>query len=248
LQTEQPVLVAFEYGPTGAGELDDMARALLLDIIGKGAQPVIVSTNPSGALHAQSLMQELAQAQNPPLVTRQNYFVLGYLPGGAVGVRAFTNALMATDFNALNVQTTFKVDIEGKESGLTDISIASLRKNPAFILTESAEDVRDWVEQYRSQPPLDPLRIILFSSVSASAVAQTYASSEGGRIVGPLVGLSDAMIYRAQQHPLQGNEQVFATQRWNSIALAALLASLIILIGAIIAPLRSLFTTRRVRR
>jgi hypothetical protein len=257
LPEDQPVLVAFEYGPTGSGELDDLARIALRDIIRRKARPIIVSTNPSGALHAQSLMAVLGskpdelkmmgRGDSQPLVARQDYVVLRYLPGGAAGVRAALNAILAGGFQQSIV---FATDIEGKPTGLTEANLSGLKSNPAFVLTESAEDVRNWVEQYQSAPPNKPLPIVLLSSAGASAAAQAYAQNTAGqRIVGPLVGLRDALVYQAVRQPQSTNAQNLMLQRWQSVGLGAMLAATVIILGAAVNMIRSLRSPqRRARR
>ncbi|MFN8420645.1 MAG: hypothetical protein U0528_15595 [Anaerolineae bacterium] len=61
LQRDQRILVAFEYAPTGAAEMDEMAKAILTDVMARGVHPVIVSTNPAGALHAYTLIDQLGR-------------------------------------------------------------------------------------------------------------------------------------------------------------------------------------------
>lgn len=251
----QPVLVAFEYGPTGSGELDDLARIALRDMIRRKARPVIVSTNPSGALHAQSLMAVLGSKADElklmgrgdvqPLVARQDYVVLRYLPGGAAGVRAALNAILTGGFQQSIV---FSTDIEGKPTGLTEANLSSLKTSPAFVLTESAEDVRNWVEQYQSTPPNKPLPIVLLSSAGASAAAQAYAQNQNTaskRLIGPLVGLRDAMIYQAVRQPQSANVQKLTMQRWQGIGLGATLAAIVIILGAAVNMIRSLRSPQR---
>ncbi len=248
IQANQPVLMAFEYGPTGAGELDDLARTVVRDLVKRGARPVIVSTNAAGAMHAQSLMAVVGANANElklmgrtadrPLVPRKDYVVLRYLPGGAAGVRAMTSALLSGGFQQ---NVVFTADIEGKPSGLTDADIAALKTSPAFILTESQDDVRNWVEQYQAAPNDKPLPIVLLSSASASAVAESYASSATDKhIVGPLVGLRDSMVYQAARQSPDAKALKLADQRWQSVGLGALLASVLILVGVAINLLRSL--------
>ena len=94
--------------------------------------------------------------------------------------------------------------------------------------------------------------MVFLSSVGASAVADTYARTASQRIYGPLVGLRDAMIYgTARQITTTTNAadtakaQQTAEQRWQSIGLGTLLASVIILIGAAINLIRSLPRRRR---
>jgi hypothetical protein len=251
LPSGQPVLVAFEYGPTGSGELDDLARIVIRDIVKRGARPVIVSTNPSGAMHAQSLMASLGnnpedlvlmQRTGKALTARQDYVLLRYLAGGAAGVRALVNAFQSLDVQR---QVVFATDLQGKPTGLTDADLASLASNPAFVLTESAEDVRNWIEQYQVRSG-QALPIVLLSSAGASAVAETYARSAPDKhIIGPLVGLRDSIVYRAVRQP-QPRIQQLEMQRWQSVGLGLLLASVVILLGAAINLIRSL--KRRERR
>ena len=54
------VLVAAEYGPTGAGELDTALDALLRHIMLRGGRPVVVSGNAVGLLHARNILDEIA--------------------------------------------------------------------------------------------------------------------------------------------------------------------------------------------
>jgi hypothetical protein len=255
LQPDQPVLVAFEYGPTAAGELDDMARVILRDLIRRKARPVIVSTNSAGAMHAQSLIASMADSTDEqtmmarlgqPLVARQDYVVLRYLPGGASGVRAMATALVT---GGLQEQIVFATDIEGKPSGLVEQNIISLRSSPAFVLTEAPEDVRNWVEQYRSIPPQNPFPIVLLSSASASATAQAYARSDtSNRIPGVLVGLRDALTYQTIRQPMPAGavgdrSRELVAQRWQSVGVSAMLASAVIALGAVLNLIRAL--TRR---
>lgn len=241
----QSVLVAFEYGPTASGELDELARAILSDMLRRNMRPILVSTNPSGAMHAQGLITRLAEEIRPGAKARQDYVVLGYLPGGAGGVRTLASALLSPGFER---QVLFSTDIEGNASGLNDTLIGGLRVYPAFVLAETQDDVRNWAEQF-SEPKRDPrftptietfpLRIALLSSVSASAAARAYA--DGQRIIGPLIGLRDALLYREASGQYTDAAQLTQdSRRWQSIGLASLLAGLIILVGTAVNLIRSL--------
>jgi hypothetical protein len=232
-----------------------MARVILRDLLRRKARPVIVSTNSAGALHAQSLLADMAD--NPddlaiigrpgqPLVARRDYVVLRYLPGGASGVRAMATALVT---GGLQEQIVFSTDIEGKPSGLVEQNIISLRTSPAFVLTESPEDVRNWVEQYRSTPPQNPFPMILLSSANASATAQAYARSDtSNRIPSVMVGLRDALTYQTIRQPMPAGaagdrSKELIAQRWQSVGITALLASAVIALGAVLNLIRAL--TRR---
>jgi hypothetical protein len=250
------VLVAFEFRPTGASEMNDLAVALLRDVWRRGGIPVVVSTDPSGAVHAQGLIARLANdvatlavaaRLEQPLLARQDYVVLGFVPGGAAGVRLLYDSLQTDNFQQ---QFMLNVDIEGRAAGLDDSARDTLRSNPVFLLAESQDDVRNWAEQFRPRGGGGgPSRLILLSSVGASAIAQTYAKADPARFGGPLVGLRDATLYFERRGLHAGaDDSLAAAQRWQSVGLAATAAAVIVLFGAALNGIRSLRRMRRTRR
>jgi hypothetical protein len=254
LPAGQPILVAFEYSPAGSGELDDLARVLLRDIFRKGAKPVIVSTNAIGAMHAQSLLAvfgnnpaELAALNraNQPLLARQDYYVLAYLPAGATGVRAILNGVY--NLTALDRTAQFGTDIEGKPSGLNDAAVESLQRAPVIVLAETADEVRIWAEQYR-RPGIQ--KMLFAGSVAADAAARTYTASQPASYIGPLVGLRDATTYRKlrQANGATPGEIALLDQRWQSTGLGALLAGIFILLGAAFSMIGAIRQRNRVKQ
>ncbi len=249
-----PVLVAFEYTPTAAGELDDLARALLRDLLQRGARPVILSTNPSGALHAYHVLHQLSLdpaemqllGRSSPLVPRRDYVVLGYLPGGVSGVRALANALYDDSFQQ---QVIFESDLEGLPSGISAQTMPILRANPVFVLAQSQDDVQTWAEQFHapaSAPSDAPLRMVIAAASAATTTLQTYATADPQRILGTLIGLRDALIYRdLRDQYADAESQRTAERRWQSVGFTALSAALAILLGAAFGMIRILAQRRR---
>ena len=255
------VLMAFEYGPTGATEMDDLARVLLRDLFRRGVKPVIVSTNFAGAMHADALLNSFGHNANElkainrkadmPLVDRQDYVVLRYLPSGAAGVRSVVNAIFFGSGSGqssftLDAQTEFALDVEGQPSGLnlsTDLPI--LRASPAIVLAETSEDVRNWAEQYRTPAGVAPgtadTQIVLAVSAAAAATARAYSSTFSKTVIGPLIGLRDATLYALERQQLTpGSALDRLNQRWQSVGLGALVAAALILFGALFSLLGSL--------
>jgi hypothetical protein len=87
LAASDDVLVAFDYGPPEADELNVVARPVLKHMIDRGAKISIVSTRPDGPLVASALMSEIAESPD-------QYTLLSYRPGAATAVSQF---LTATD-------------------------------------------------------------------------------------------------------------------------------------------------------
>ncbi len=196
LNAESQVLVGFEYGPTAAGEMDALTRALLTHILIRGAKPVIVSTNPAGVLHARNVLADLAadpfilarRGRAAALTMPADYVILPYLPGGVVGLRSLTAT--STDTAALD-RGLFAVDLEGNPTGL-DIHFLQTAFDLVLVFGERGEDVRLWVEQVGAA-----VKLPLGAAVAAGAepVARPYLAS--GQLIGLLAGYRDAYRYDA---------------------------------------------------
>ncbi len=70
---DSPVLVAIEYGPTEADELDLVAKPILAHLLARQARILVASTRPEGEAMAARI---LAEGQ---------YIPVGYRPGGSTG-------------------------------------------------------------------------------------------------------------------------------------------------------------------
>ncbi len=170
------VLVAAEYGPTGAAELDGLTEALLRHVRARGARPVIVSTNALGLLHVQAITDRMGGGAA----------LVRYLAGGVVGLRAF--AADAAPFLA--------TDINGQP---TNLNAASLRDFAlVVVIAERAEDLRPWAEQIA---PLTNAPLVAAAGFSAAPLVEPYvlpgAPEASGGVRGLLVGYADAFTYGA---------------------------------------------------
>jgi len=83
LEAGTMVIVAVEYGPAEAGEMTNLARAVMQHLADRNARVMMVSTLPEGAGLIQSLLEPLALANLLP--ARQT----AYLPGSSSGVAQF---------------------------------------------------------------------------------------------------------------------------------------------------------------
>jgi hypothetical protein len=80
--SEDTVLVAFEYGPAEADELNVVATPILRHLLDREANIVVTSTQPEGVATAGMMWNDLAI----PGKELEPYRSAGYRPGGATGV------------------------------------------------------------------------------------------------------------------------------------------------------------------
>ncbi len=177
------VLVAAEYGPTGAAEMDPGTQAMFVHILSQGARPFIVSGNPVGLLHAHNLMTEIGDGFG--FAENQEYFLGRYLVGDAIGLRAFE----------VNLQTITGTDSQGRP---TNLDIESLDEFALLVVvTDRSDRLRQWAEQVASETTTPMIGI---TSNAASPLAQPYLQAENNTgtatgISGLLVGYRDAYTY-----------------------------------------------------
>ena len=179
------VLLAFEYGPAAAGELDTLAEALLRHILAKRAIPLIVGSNPIGIVHARNIITRINDSlpsAGELLLEGDDYALLRYLPGGALGTRELS----------LNFDDIARISARGMPTGLEFASLDDMRQ--IALIAESAEAIRNWAEQVL--PQLGAPGLLLATGYAAQPLAKVYADSLE-RITGPLVGARDAYTYGA---------------------------------------------------
>lgn len=189
LQAGDLALIAVEYGPTGAGELDSLLEALLRHVFIRGARPIVTGSNPVGLLHARQIVEEIGAEsgflaaigrQGQPLVANLDYYVTRYLAGEAVGLRDFSQ----------NLPVVLATDIQGLPTNLSLQSITDIKL--VAVVAERGDDVRNWAEQVIAAGRLP---LVIAASASAGPLAEPYVAPNSSN--GLLVGYRDAYTYRA---------------------------------------------------
>ena len=168
----ESVLVAFEYGPAEADELDWVARPILRHLIDREADVSIASTRPDGLAVAERAWEETWQVvqDNPtPEEESLQYYEPGanYQPGDATGV------------SQLLAQT-------------------GERPRLIVVLASRSAPLRWWVEQTHAR--YDPAPLISAGvSAAVEAAASPYFDASAGQLRGTISGLSGAAAYESHR-------------------------------------------------
>ena len=176
LQPGDYVLIAADYGATGAAELDTSTEAVLRHALLRGAHPVIVSGNPIGLLRAGTLMDTIAEESN--LIVNQDYTIGNYLIADVIGLRNFGE----------NIELYIRADASGESTGLTLDSLDDFAT--VVVIAESADRLRGWIEQVA---PITSTPMLAITGFSAEPLSEPYLSAES--LNGYLVGYEDGYTY-----------------------------------------------------
>jgi hypothetical protein len=178
LQPGQMVLIAAEYGPTSASELDDATVAIIRHVLVRQAYPVIIGGNPVGLLHVSNIMDDLIE-QNSDNVTTSDYTIGRYLVGDVIGLR---------DFND-NLDEIIAIDFWGEDTNLEVNSMDDFAL--VILIAEHAERVRAWAEQVIPQTDTS---FLIVTGFGAEPLSAPYIDSNQD-ITGVLVGYKDSYTY-----------------------------------------------------
>jgi hypothetical protein len=221
LDSNAPVLIAFDYDPTTSGEMHVLAQALVSHVMDRGATVVVVSLLPAGPATAQSVLDSLA-AERPRYADGygDSYVNLGYLPGQAAAVRLM----------GLSLQSALPHDFQGNQ--LSDLPVMKglngIQEFDLIVeLAATQETLRWWIEQARM-----PYDVSLGAGVSASIdpFVRPYYETEPQQLVGMVSGVPGAATYQAL-HSGQDSPEGNLAARLDSQLVGHLVFVLVLLVG-----------------
>jgi hypothetical protein len=220
--------VVVDYQPGFAGELEMAAGPVITQLSQANVPLAFISTSPMGPYMADRLVKVYAGAYQ----LNTQYVNLGYLPGGAGGIKAFAEQPASTigqDIILGNMWNTPAL------AGATVNSVSRLSNFGAvLVLTDNPDIGRLWIEQ--AQPSLKPRPMLMVVSAQAEPMIRPYLLS--GQINGFVAGMEGAVLYEGKLGTAgvcpPGSCEIAARgprTHWDAFGMAMLVAELLILFG-----------------
>ena len=219
LPANAPVLLVFDYEAAQAGELEATAAPLIdLMLTLKAPRLSLLASTPTGSGLAERFIEPFTLPSSHSYQRGQQFINLGYLPGGAAGVLAFsenpilTKPLTTTGENAWT------------SSVLQDVGNLSEFK-AIILLTSNEETARIWIEQTESQRGETQLMVV--SSAQSGPMILPYVQS--GQVDGMVTGLDNSA-------PIEygnGGRPGMIRRYWDAYGFGLLTAVSLIVLGTL---------------
>ena len=223
-----PVLLAVDYEPALAGEMEAAATGVVAHLMSRQANLVMISTNPYGQMLADRLLRNALKLQ-PAYSMADKTLNLGYLAGGPGALASFAiDPRAATPFT-LDMKDAWQAPVLGGVNTLTDFAAV-------VVVTENLETARSWVEQVK--PVLGTVPLYMVASAQIGPVISAYLDS--GQVQGQITGLVGGAVYEASNNQI-GNGRGL----WDAFQFGLLVAIILILVGGLINSGNALFTRRK---
>jgi len=222
---DAPVLVAMDYHPARAGEMEAAAAPMFdqMDIL-RHSHWIFISTNETGPILAERFItghtDNLGPLNKPDYQYGIDYLNLGYLPGGVMGIRAFTQDPTHT--------MKFDTFLNPAWSSTLLQGIESLSQFGALIvITDNADSARAWIEQTTPLRAANPFPVVVITSAQAAPMIYPYFDS--GQVSGIVNGLNGGAVFEQNNAGRPGTARSY----WDAYSLGMLLAMSAILGGGL---------------
>lgn len=215
-----PVLIAVEYDPGFSGEMDAALAAVMDHLMIQGAFLVFISTNSSGPMQAERILElsnQVGTHQYASGADGSDYLNLGFISGGMAGVRNFAQNPRAA--SALDLTTSPAWDHPAL------VNVAAINDFSAIIVaSESYEKARLWIEQVT--PILQGTPLVVVSSAQSAPLLRPYYDASPQQVQGLVSGVIGSVHY-AQAIGRRGIAHIY----WPSFNSGLLAALILIVVG-----------------
>jgi len=236
IQPGQPVLVAFEYRPGLSGELEAASVGMIDNLISRGANLVIISTQPTGPGLAENFLSKYQS--HHVHITNKLYKDMGYVSGGSAALLNF----------AANPRSTVPLaNVDGVNPwDATPLNTIQTIRNFAMVIviTDDSDIARSWVEQVQPKlvDPADPslnTPMIMVISAQAEPLVRPYFETVPRQIAGLISGIKGGALYET------GINERLARDYWDSYKVGIALTILIIVSGSLYYFSRAILTRQK---
>ena len=217
LPTDAPVLLIFDYEAAFAGEMEATAAPLIDHMLTlKAPRLSLISSTPTGTGLAEHLMAIEQDGHN--YERNQQFINLGYLPGGAAGVLAFSANPASTKPLTTTGENAWETPALQGVSNLSDFSAI-------ILLTNDIETARIWIEQ--TETTRGAARLLVISSAQSGPMIQPYYQS--GQVDGLVTGLSSS----APIERVNSGRPGMVRRYWDAYGFGLLTAVVVIALGSL---------------
>jgi hypothetical protein len=228
LPEDARILVAFDYQPGLAAEMDTTAAAVMDHIMLRGAYLTLVSTSPTGPLVAERF---LSQTQSNHNYTRdEQYINLGFIPGGAAGLLS-----LAVNPQRTVPYTTDGVDAWGTSADTALPALLGVERLIDFsmilVIVDDPDIARSWIEQVQpyltSEDGGTPLVMVV--SAQSEPLIRPYYEAYPRQLQGFVAGMRGGASYAR----LTGRIGL-SHHYWGGFSAGMSVAALLIAIGGVV--------------
>lgn len=212
------VLLAFDYDPSMAGEMDLQARAIASHLVRRHFQIVALSTLETGPQIAKRILTDATRGVSD-YVYGTNYVNLGYLAGHEAGLSNLAASGFAVLPNDFQNQATSALPATANIKTLRDVQLI-------IVLAGSDDALKAWMEQVQARAGV---RIIAGVSAAVEPKARAYRDTPTRQLAAMLSGLIGA----AQYEVLSSNPGL-AVVSVNAQTAAQVLLVLIVVLGNLV--------------
>jgi hypothetical protein len=220
LPATAPVLLAVDYEPGLSGEMEATASAVLDHLMLKGAYLTLVSTVPTGPVQAERLVQGVNARGEHNYQSGDMYANLGFIPGGAVGIRSFAESPRQVMPFAIDGADVWNANPLASIKTLSDFALV-------LVLTENPSTARSWIEQVK--PLLGEKPLLMVVSAQVEPVVRPYFEGEPQVVQGIVAGLPGGATYES----LIGRSEL-AREYWDAYSVGISLIALLLVVGGVI--------------
>jgi hypothetical protein len=228
LSPADTVLLAFDYEPGLAGEIDASAAAVVDHMMLKGAKLALISTSPSGPLLAERFIKDVQPTHN--YVNGTQYVNLGFIPGGVSGLASFASYPQWVVPNTLDGVPAWGTEPLQNVSQLSDFALI-------VVMADNPNTAQTWIEQV--QPRMNDRPMIAVVSAQVEPMIRPYYDRQDAQLSGLISGLLGGVSYEVL------SRDNLATTYWDAFNIVLIVAVSAVFIGSAITLISDLIARRK---